>query len=243
MSREVQTIQTSNIPGVFDDRVAAMFTAHRVMGLCRGSEIFTVSCRFNGVLTRFSTEVRRTLIDIDPDSLDPFIVPEYRNESAGGIAEVVKLMDEEQRRRFTDRGPSWQRHSSQELGWTPSGPARIGALVLPSETEDSQGELSMIEERDVSGADLRLRPATPADIVSTIVQNVVSDRASVWPYPDSVRALDLSASTRTLECGRKSALHLIHLGEGVLKFTARPSEALRHLSESEIYRPSVLELV
>ena len=136
MKRADQLNQSILTVEEIEHRAQLMFDTHQDMGLCRRSELVTVSQRFQAALRRFNKTVYRILPDIDPEVVDPFIVPEYRRESKAGIDKVVGLMNKIHQERFGYRTTSWEQYTSEDLGWVRSGPAQIGALILSPDVEN-----------------------------------------------------------------------------------------------------------
>lgn len=243
MKRADQLNQSILTVEEIEHRAQLMFDTHQDMGLCRRSELVTVSQRFQAALRRFNKTVYRILPDIDPEVVDPFIVPEYRRESKAGIDKVVGLMNKIHQERFGYRTTSWEQYTSEDLGWVRSGPAQIGALILSPDVENDINETLELDKNVGTDGELRLRPATPADLISVIMQNVIAGEKVVWPYQGSIKALDFSETTVVPNIAKKSALHVVCTDKKLFQFTARPSAAFRQLPETAIHKPKVLQLV
>lgn len=95
--------------------------------------------------------------------------------------------------RFGYRTTSWERSASEDLGWVRSGPAQIGALILSPDVENDINETLELDKNVGTDGELPLlRPATPADLISVIMQNVIAGEKVVWPYQGSIKALRLA---------------------------------------------------
>ena len=67
MKRADQLNQSILTVEEIEHRAQLMFDTHQDMGLCRRSELVTVSQRFQAALRRFNKTVYRILPDIDPE--------------------------------------------------------------------------------------------------------------------------------------------------------------------------------